>query len=363
MKALSSILATLSFALLLLLVGCGSNGGPSDGEVLVSLTDQVIVPAYQNVAQDAADLKQSVDALCSAPSASSLAAARESWRTARAAWMRSEAMWFGPVMDRRSTGLLDWSPTNTAGIDESLSARTAPTKEEAREILASDRRGFGAMEHLLFGNDVSADASQGATACAYLASLAAVIQEETAAILTEWLEGAEGRPGYKDYFSDRAEVSLIPTAAVADVVRVQFFLIRDIVDVRMAAAMGLRDDVADLSAIPGNASDNGLEDIRNELMGMRAIYEGSGEEGLGIGHLVSQLSEDTDARLREQFNAAFEAIEAVNGPFRDTMARPTTQLQTLYDRLSDVQLTIGTEVVSLLGVSIGFTDTDGDSMR
>ena len=363
MKVLSSILATHSIALLILLAGCGSNGAPSDRDVLISLTDNVIVRAYQDLERETAQLQQSVDTLCSAPSAASLAAARQSWRTARAAWMRSEAMWFGPVVDRRSTGLLDWSPTDTAGIDDSLSVGTAPTREEAREILASDRRGFGAMEHLLFSSEVLADPRQGATVCAYLTSLAYITRDETAAILAEWVEGAEGRPAHKDYFSDRADVSLIPSAAVADVVRVQFFLIRDIVDVRLAAAMGLRDDVADLSVIPGNAADNGLEDIRNELMGMRAIYEGSGEEGLGIGHLVSQLSEETDARLREQFNAAFAAIEAVSGPFRDTLARPTPQLQILYDRLSDVQRTIGTEVVSLLGVSIGFTDTDGDSMR
>ena len=363
MRRFSIILSTLSMALLFLLAGCGSNGGPSDRDVLISLTDTVIVPAYQDVSQDAVAFMQSVDGLCGAPSPTSLTTARESWRTARAAWMRSEAMWFGPVMDRRSTGLLDWSPTDTGGIDESLSAGTAPTNEEVREILASHRRGFGAMEHLLFDSDVLADPQQGATACVYLASLAAITQEETAAILAEWVEGTEGRPGYKDYFSDRADVSLIPSAAVADVVRVQFFLIRDIVDGRLATAMGLRDDAADLSVIPGNAADNGLEDIRTELLGMRAIYEGSGADGLGISHLVAQLSEDTDARLKEQFRAAFEAIEAVSGPFRDTLARRTPQLQTLYDRLSDVQRTIGTEVVSLLGVSIGFTDTDGDSMR
>ena len=363
MKLSFVICATAFVALLLIQSACGSSSGPSDKDVLISLTDDVIVPAYQDLEQGTAQLQQSVGVLCSAPSAGSLAAARQSWRTARTAWMHSEAMWFGPVVDRRSTGLLDWSPTDTAGIDESLSWGAAPTIYEAREVLASDRRGFGAMEHLLFGSDVLADPSRSVTACAYLTSLAAITQDETAAILAEWVEGTEGRPAHKDYFSDRADVSSLPSAAIAEVVRTQYFLIRDIVDMRLAEAMGLREDPADLSAIPGNATDNGLDDVRNELMGMRAIYEGSGAEGLGISHLVSQLSEETDARLKEQFSAAFAAIEAINGPFRDTLTQPTPQLQTLYDRLSDVQRTIGTEVVSLLGVSIGFTDTDGDSMR
>ena len=357
------ICATVFVALLLIQTGCRSAGGPSDREVLISLTDDIIVPAYQELERESYILRQSVDSLCSAPSAASLNMARQSWRTARAAWMRSEAMWFGPVMDRRSTSLLDWSPTDTASIEQSLIDGPPSTPDEVRSVIGSDRRGFGAMEYLLFGNDAFAESSAPPSACPYLLALTVVTQGETKAILSEWTHGLEDRPPFGHFFSDRASVSMLPSAAVADVVRTQFFLIRDIVDVRLAAAMGLRDQPADLSVIPGNAVDNGLQDIRNELLGMRAIYQGSGTEGVGISHLVSQLSEDTDTRLRGQFDAAFAALDAINGPFRDAVAQPTPRMQTLYERLSDVQRTIGTEVVSLLGVSIGFTDTDGDSLR
>ena len=78
---------------------------------------------------------------------------------------------------------------------------------------------------------------------------------------------------------------------------------------------------------------------------------------------MSQLSEDTDARLRNELDAAAAAMDAVNDPFRSAAVQRTPQVQTLYERLLDVQRTIATEIVSLLGVSIGFTDTDGDSLR
>ena len=350
-------------ALLLILSGCGSDSGPSDREVLISMTDDVIVPAYQELERESSLLQQSAETLCGAPSAASLDAARQAWMAARAAWMRSEAMWFGPVMDRRSTSLLDWSPTDTVSIEQSIADGGPSTVDEVRNVIGSDRRGFGAIEHLLFGSEALSDPGQAGSACPYLVAMTTVVKEETEAILAEWVEGTEEGAAYRGYFSDRAQVSMLPSAAVADVVRTQFFLIRDITDVRLATAMGLRQDPADLSVIPGTAADNGLQDIRNELMGMRAMYVGAGEEGLGIGDLVGQLSEDTDSRLRAQFDAAFVAIDAVNGPFRDAVVQRTPQVQTLYDRLSDVQRTIATEVVSLLGVSIGFTDTDGDSLR
>ena len=279
------------------------------------------------------------------------------------AWMRSETMWFGPVMDRRSTSLLDWSPTDTSDIDRLLAQGAPATAEEVRDVLGSNRRGFGAIEYLLFRNDDLADPNRAVSVCPYLVAMATVAHEETGAILNEWTEGSEGRPAYRDYFSDRASSSMLPSTAVADVVRTLYFLIRDIVDVRLATAMGLRQNPADPSAIPGASADNGLNDIRHELMGMRTVYEGSGDEGLGIGDLVSQLSEDTDARLRNELDAAAAAMDAVNDPFRSAAVQRTPQVQSLYERLLDVQRTIATEIVSLLGVSIGFTDTDGDSLR
>ena len=232
-----------------------------------------------------------------------------------------------------------------------------------RDTLGSNRRGFGAIEYLLFRNNDLADPNRAVSACPYLVAMATVDHEETGAILNEWAEVSEGRPAYRDYFSDRASSSMLPSAAVADVVRTVYFLIRDIVDVRLASAMGLRQDPADPSAIPGTSADNGLNDIRHELMGMREVYEGSGEEGLGIGDLVAQLSEDTDGRLRNEFGAATVAMDVVDGPFCAAVEHRTPRVQTLYERLLDVQRTIATEIVSLLGVSIGFTDTDGDSLR
>ena len=232
-------------------------------------------------------------------------------------------MWFGPVLDRRSTSLLDWSPTDTSGIDRLLAGGAPTTAEEVRDVLGSNRRGFGAIEYLLFRNDDLADPSRAVPVCPYLVALAAVAHEVGGAILAGWMEGSEGRPAYRDYFSDRASSSMLPSAAVADVVRTLYFLIRDIVDVRLATAMGLRQDPADPSAIPGTSADNGLNDIRHELMGMRTVYEGSGDEGLGIDDLVSQLSEDTYARLRNEFDAATGAMESVSGPVRFTAVQRT----------------------------------------
>lgn len=362
MRLQRAVLALALAALVALVVGCTS-GGPSDQDFLISVTDSVAVPAYQSVAQDMGLLNQRVIDLCNAPSDGTLDSAREAWRAARESWLKSQAVGFGPVMELRSLGLIDWSPTDTDGVDALLAGGGAITPDAIRNTLSSNRRGFGAIEHILFDENTSENLTRSSAHCSYLVASTAVMLEESQAILSGWVDEADGFPAYRDYFTNRSDEALISSAAVADVVRTQVFLIRDIVDMRLATALGLREGGADLSFIPGFAADNGLEDIRDEIAGMRAVYDGVGEGGLGLSDLVAPLSTETDERARQQFDAALESINSVEQPMRVAIAEKPAQVHALYERLSELQLTISTEVVSLLGVSVGFTDTDGDSLR
>ena len=349
-------------AMILFLVGCTADV-PTDKEVLTSLTDEVIVPAYQNVAQDMARLHQDIETLCDEPNIFSQEAAELSWRNARASWMRSGAMRFGPVMDRRSKSLLDWHPTDVKGIDDLLSEAPPVSAGDIREVLPSTQRGLSAIEYVLFGQDVLDSQSDADYRCSYLIALSEVALDEADAILSEWIDGTGSRPAYRDYFTERSSTSLLASSALSEVVRTQVFRIREIVDMRLASALGLRGEDVDLSAIPGTVADNGLEDLRNEILGMQAVYQGRGEEGLGISNLVAPLSEETDERMQSQFTSSIAAIDTVDGPLREALVQRPHQVQDLYDSLSELQRTIATEMVSLLGVSIGFTDTDGDSLR
>ena len=349
---------------LLLLAAAACAGGASNKDVLIGLTDGVVIPTYQRVAQDAAGLHQAAQSLCAAPSEENLEAARDAWRSARAFWLRSRAMGFGPVMDRRSASLLDWSPTNTAGIDEFLADKGSSIDAgRVRNTMSADRRGFGAMEHLLFADNALQHVAGSPVHCLYLLALTQVAMEETAAIAATWADGGELAAPYGDYFTDRAQLSLIPEDAVSEVVRLQVFTIRDIVHMRLASALGLRGDGPDPTAIPGNAADNGLKDLRNELLGMQLVYEGAGQDSPGISALVTPLSKETDWRMREQLDAAIAAVDGVEGPMKVALHERPQQVNALYEELSTLQTTLATEVVSLLGVSVGFSDTDGDALR
>ena len=348
-------LSLLAGALVATAVACGP-GGPDEAEVLASITDDVMVPSYEALASETAEFRDALNALCAAPSEAALSDAQEAWRGAREAWARSEASGVGPVLDRRSTGVIAWAIVQPERIDTLLASDSAITADFVRSNISSTQRGLGGIEYVLFEEDASLAADS--RRCSYLTSAASVIADEAAALRDDWTAG--GSP-YKDYFTGRADEPLETSEAVAEVVRTQVFLIRTIVDMRLAGALGLRGD-ADPTAIPGGAGLNALADLRNQVLGMRDVYEGVGE-GHGVSDLIVPLSEDADERVRAGFEASLAAIDAVDGPLREAATESSPQALAVYEALMALQDTISTEVVSLLGVSVGFSDADGDSLR
>ena len=349
-------------ALLVLALACGSQA-LSEEEVLITLTDEIVVPGYEAVAAEAGELKTALETLCSTPSNAALDEARKAWKDVRTPWMRSEATWFGPVMDRRSLRLVDWSTTEPERIDGMLKENSSVTEDEVRNVVSSTQRGLGAIEYLLFGSGALERLSRDESPrCEYLTALGIVVHAETEAVLEEWSTGTGNEPAYSDFFTGRSSSSLLAGQAVAEVVRTQVFMVRAIVDIRLAPALGLRGDGPDPSAIPGGAGHYALDDLRNEVLGLRDVYVGP--DGMsGISALVAELSEEADQRMRDHLEDSLSAIEAIEGPLKTAVLERPEQVRAAYDSLSNLKTTLNTEVVSLLGVSVGFSDTDGDSMR
>jgi predicted lipoprotein len=355
-------LGGLVIALAMLTSACGGDEEVDRRAVLASLADAVFVPHFQALADDGGALDATLRDLVARRSPEALADARAAWRAARSAWTRTEAMWFGPVMDRRSRSLLGWWPIDTDRINAAIAERETVTAMDVGERFASTQRGLGAVEYLLFdpGRDILGELDDdGSLAADYLLALGQVIREETAAVRAEWT-GEDDGVSYADELAGRAARAFAESLALADIVRVSVFLTETTGDMRLGAALGAMNGEADVDAIPGGAAGHALDDLRNAVRGIQLTYVGA-EDGLGVGDLVAQLSEDTDARMRAALDAALEAIDHVPGPLKQTALTDPGAVAAVRDRIKDLQRILNTEVVSLLGISVGFSDNDGDS--
>ena len=337
---------------------------PSRSEVLVSATDDLIVPRFREVAQEMSTLQTSLHALCDNPTQDRLNEARDAWRNARAPWMRSQAMWFGPVMDRRSRSYVDWAPVEPERIERMLDKRDSVDAEYLREFLASTQRGLGAVEYVLFADDqavLDELGPPGSIRCQYLVALGDLAAEETAGALADWTsENAEGRT-YATYFNGTADDSLIGKSALNELVRASVFMSRTITDMRLGKALGVDGVMADPEALLGGNGHSMVADMRNQVVGMQDVYlGGDADGGMGVSALVRGLSEETDERMRDAFVNALAAIDALEEPLRETIQSNPQAALDAHAALKHMQLTLSTDIVSLLDITVGFADTDGD---
>ena len=352
----------------LVAVGCISGSSVSRQEVLVSLGTNLMVPRFEGVARDVGALRSSIEGFCADPSSVSLEESKSAWGVAKQSWMRSRAIGFGPLMDRRSRSYVDWSPIEPERIENTLASQDSITADYVREFLSSAQRGFGALEYLMFSEGALDALSDGdGLRCDYLVATVVVASEEMDGVVEDWVGAGGEEGGYYGEFTGQASSALLPLAAVSETVRTTIFLLRSIADMQLGAALGMNDGDADPTAIRSGAALSGVSDIREQILGMRDAYLGAAgavgddDEGwLGIGSLVRGVSEDADDRVKAAFEDAVAAVDRLEEPLHDTIYSDRANAVEVYEVLKDLQRTLSTEVVSLLGITVGFADTDGD---
>ena len=359
-------LAAALMLTLLAALACSGDDPVSREEVLVSLTDDVIVPRFEDLAERTGSLRSALHSLCEQPNQARLDVARTAWRDAREPWLRSQAAWFGPIMDRRSRSLVDWWPAEPGRIEGMLDGRDSIDANYVREFLSSTQRGLGAIEYVIFQDNALTLVALGqpdSVRCQYIVALGDIVADETKAALDDWTgDNAEGR-SYAGYLNGTAASSLIGKAAVDEVVSGSIHLSRLITDMRLGKALGVEDTQADLSAIPGGLGHNQVADLRNQILGMQDIYIGASDPDmgdLGISALVSGLDEDADQRVRDAFADALAAVDGLSEPLPETMRQNPEPALAAYQSLKELQKTLSADIVSVLGVTVGFADTDGD---
>ena len=356
-RRFTALLSLMTIGAALLLAGCSSDVTRRD--VAASLTEQVIIPRYEAAAASSEAMNERVRILVSDPTAGRLEAARDAWREARSDWSRLQAYTFGPVTERRIASLVDWWPIDEMRIHAAL-ARTTISAPDVHETFAANQRGFSALEYLLFaeGDSLLGRLQSGDDAYGeYLTALATVIADAVQEASDDWSQE------YGAVFSGSGDRAISENLAIADLVRVPVFLTETIGDMQLGVALGITKPEADPSVIPGGNANAALNDLERNIRGIHDTYLGTAE-GLGISDLVAQLSEDADQRMRDALSDAIKEVEALKRrghPLKQLVQSDPDAVAQVRDAIKSVQIVLNTEIVSLLGVTIGFSDNDGDS--
>lgn len=299
---------TLAVTAIVTLSACGDSDN-SRKETLAALADQTIIPSYRQFADDASKQGQAVDELCLDPTNEKSTLALNAINTTRTSWKKSEAVWVGPVMTSRSWALIDY-PISEGDINAVIT-NTSLSKLDYDTIskrVGADERGIQALEFLIKGGNLKE-----ARRCDYIKAIAETISKEANKIVTQWTQVDGDQPSYRD------ELVKDPSMSLDAVVNDQINVLNKLTGTEFGW--------------PGNAA---------RLEGVEAVLVGSGSTK-GLSPL---LGNDLTERIKTAISEAKDA--------------PADQQK---DKLEALKKIVGTEVVSRLGVAVGFSDTDGDSAK
>ncbi|WP_421120661.1 imelysin family protein [Aquihabitans daechungensis] len=346
----------------LLLSACTSDDGGSPegasteatvavdtGEMLQGLADDVIVPSYVSLSEALGALGTSTDALCDAPSAESLATAREAWQETDLAYQRTRAAGVGPALEDRLMSDVAFAARPTV-IDDLLESDD-PVDEAALADEGSAARGIYASEIALFGEgSESMTSAAGARRCEYAASVAALAQDATAAVTEQWTDG----DAVEDFV---AGLDGGPQSSVALVVNEVSHRLEEI------DAMGLR-DMAEADGAEGLDPGRLGGPAGQRLASRKALLEGVlsaiGDGTTGISALTGVHDGDTRDRLVATAREADGAMAALPDSVPDAFDDPA-EIEAASQAVAELKVLVSTEVASQLGVTITFSDSDGDS--
>lgn len=341
------------------LYACGDDSVATVDEtaVLKDIAEIVAKPSYAALKTASDELRVALDALVAGPSDDLLGAAQKKWKATLTSWNQSRTFAFGPAKDIEPS--IRWHlGADPEAIEESIAA--GPPFDIG--ALGTSRKGLPALEYLLFdldgGNAAILEKFSGsADRVAFVGALAADLGAEIAALVSAWDEFASELASA----GDGSTVYKSPKDAM-DALYNQLIYVADLAIAQIKAPLLGSTGSVSPELEEARLSDNTLPDTLAHVAAMTSVYEGSyaDDSGLGVSALVKDRSPELDDQVRNAIRAAKSALEAIPPPLREALLGDPSVLQDAVDKLREVKRLLSSDVASALGVTISFSDMDGD---
>lgn len=359
----------MKLLLILALQGCTDKGASEfDRSLMLAATvEGVILPSHEELLTGAQTLVTHVNALCSAPDALDLAAARDSWSQVSTELSRMQVWGFGPAREDtiELTKNLDKWPANAEAIEAIVAGSDTLDAAYIAGLDYTERVvGYPAIEYLLWSDPTTDEIIarfENPRRCQLLIGLA----EHAAGFVADY--HAAWSPDAGDYAS---ELSLAgqgsstfssEQAAVTELVSGVLTATTFLSGMRLGVPLG---DSNGGTALPDQVEAPfavaSLERIEATMAGIRALYVVDGEHGLADYVRSRQAAGDVDAAVTGALDAADSAIGAIPGPLEDAVSSAPEAVRAAINAVDGVTVVFAGDVSTLLGVNPTAVEADND---
>ncbi len=377
---IASLVACLLVAALVLIPACGGGGGGAVGSsefnaarvaALRDIGNNYIMPMLERLKARGDALATAVTTLAGAVNQQNLDDVQQAWRNARETWNQSEAILFGRVSQLRLAVSVDASPTNTGLIDADI-AGTVTIDNSYLETIGSTRKGFFALEYLLFdpvGGDaavldsITIDANA-ARRLQYIDAAAENMAQILCQIRDIWSPAGDN---FLDAFVNAGTNTSAyagPKDALDALVNHVLVLTEIIADVRLGRPLGKTFmGVPQPAGVEAGRSGNSRADVINDILGVQSVYLGlfdGGDIGTALTEIVRVTSPTIDNATRNDIQMAHDMAMAIPETLQDSATMATPTVEAAFNQAKAMRERMVIDTALTLNTTLTFSPNDGD---
>ena len=327
--------------------------------MLNNIGSNVLLAGINNLATSSTAAETAINAFTANPTNSTLTAAQTAWTTLAQNWALVAPFDFGPLQNNLIEANIDTWPASSAKIE------TAITSGSSATTVGADTKGLKGLEYLLFdksGNPAVITKYTNSTAAAreaFLNSVAKGLSTQASNLQNSWktsflssFESAKGN-----------DVS----SSVSQLVNTISLYLDQVKNMKVGNPIGMGVKVNDGQPHPDQIeytiAEESLPAMKANLQAMKAAFDGGSGQGLDdlLNYVKAQKNgQNLSTVVDNQFDDAISKIDAVNPPYATAVSGQTAKIQAEFNSLKTLIAYLKVDVANNLGVTITFTDTDGD---
>ena len=360
---------TIAALVVLIASGCSKstdtgNSSPLFGSydqtaMLNNIGNNILFAGINNLSSTAAAATTAINAFTANPTSNTLTAAQTAFAALAQSWGSSAPFSFGPMNDNLILANVDTWPANPAKIEAAINAQSNALN------VGADTKGLKGLEYLLFdtnGNVAVLARYTGSGAANRTAFLNSVVQDLTAQVTTlqsKW------KGGYLNAFENAKGNDV--SSSTGQLVNAIALYLDEVKNMKIGNPIGMGVKVNDNQSHPDlieyKLAEQSLPVIKADVQAMKAAFDGGTGQGLDdlLNYTKAQKNgTNLSAVVDNQFDDVISKINLVNSPYATATSTQKQQLQNVFSSLKTLIAYFKVDVANNLGVTITFSDTDGD---
>lgn len=331
--------------------------------MLQNLGSNVILPAFSEFAEKTDSLVAQVTAFNQQQTPAEFAKTQVMWLRTANSYKRCEVYQFGPLTSTAAADLNFW-PARTASIDAMTGHNVT---EESLMQQGATVKGLTTLEYKLYSGGAAAYNQYAPTTPdsdlnrAYLLALAQVLRTSAHQVRDGWQTSYAATYPQQDGQTINSSINVTANALISYVDYIK--------NNKIGTPAGKKDGNLHPEQVEAYYSGASLPQIQHNLTGLERLFTGAGPTGStgpGFNALLDYLEatyngQPLSAAILAQINDCRAKAQALGtGPLSDAVRQNPTGVTALYDSLKQLLVLVKVDMVSAVGVTLTFSDNDGD---